>query len=194
VTESAIRDAVIAMLLDVRPEDEVRIQMFYLSFQPVLDAILDASTVVDQPLRLLLDANKDSFNREKDGTPNRQVARYLLRESAARGGKLAIRWYTTHGEQNHAKTLSVTGARDGRCRLTTGSANWTGRNLDGVNMESNLVIENAPRVNADFNALFDRFWSNADGLRYSQRYEDFAEAASDAKWRRGEKPWYLSTF
>ena len=60
----------------------------------VLDAILAASRRVDQPIRLLLDANKDSFNKEKDGTPNRQVARYLLREAAATGGKVDRGWGT----------------------------------------------------------------------------------------------------
>ncbi|MCE9615530.1 MAG: hypothetical protein K8T26_14760 [Lentisphaerae bacterium] len=194
VTESAIRDAVISLLNGVEPADEVRIQMFYLSFQPVLDALLAASRRVDLPIRLLLDANKDSFNREKDGTPNRQVARYLLREAQATGGKLEIRWYATHGEQNHVKTMSIRNRLTGRTRFTTGSANWTGRNLDGVNMESNLVAEDAPPINAGFDTLFDRFWTNADGVEYSLDYEVFREAASDAKWRRGEKPWYLSSF
>lgn len=194
VTEAAIRDAVIELLNGVEAADEVRIQMFYLSFQPVLDALLAASRRVEQPVRLLLDANKDSFNREKDGTPNRQVARYLLREAAASGGQVEIRWYATHGEQNHAKTMSIRNRLTSRTRFTTGSANWTGRNLDGVNMESNLVIEDAPHVNAAFDALFDRFWTNSDGLEYSLAYEVFRDAAPDANWRRGEKPWYLSSF
>lgn len=194
VTESAIRDAIIAMLEDVHPNDEIRIQMFYLSFQPVLDALLEASRVVKTPIRLLLDANKDSFNKEKDGTPNRQVARYLLREARRLDGLIEIRWYATHGEQNHAKSMSITNPHLDRHLFTTGSANWTGRNLDGVNMEVNLVVRNAPAVNADFNALFDRFWTNADQLEYSLPYEAFNDIAPDFHWRRGEKPWYLGTF
>lgn len=194
VTESAIRDAIVALLAEAHPDDEIRIQMFYLSFQPVLDALLEASRVVKQPIRLLLDANQDSFNRERDGTPNRQVARYLLREARRLDGLIEIRWYATHGEQNHAKTMSISNPRLARAWFTTGSANWTGRNLDGVNMEANLVLRDAYRVNAEFDALFDRFWTNGDGRLYSRPYEDFAEAAADTKWRRGEKPWYFSTF
>lgn len=194
VTESAIRDGVLELLSEVQPEDEVRIQMFYLSFQPVLDGLLEASRVVKQPIRILLDANKDSFNKVKDGTPNRQVAAYLLREARRLDGLIDIRWYSTHGEQNHAKAMSLTSTRTGRCRFTTGSANWTGRNLDGVNMEANVIVENAPAVNRNFNALFDRFWTNSDSNEYSLAYETFREAAPDAKWRRGEKPWYLNTF
>jgi hypothetical protein len=194
VTEAGIRDAVLDLLNGVGADDEVRIQMFYLSYQPVLDALLAASRRVEQPVRLLLDANKDSFNKVKDGTPNRQVARYLRTQAEATGGRIEIRWYSTHGEQNHAKTMSIRNRRTGHTRFTTGSANWTGRNLDGVNMESNLVLSDAPHVNAAFDAHFDQFWTNADGVEYSLPYEAFQDAAPDAKWRRGEKPWHLNTF
>lgn len=194
VTEEEIPRSVIELLGAVQPSDEVRIQMFYLSFQPVLDAILRASTVVDRPVRILLDANKDSFNKEKDGTPNRQVARYLLRKARARKGRIEIRWYSTHGEQNHAKTMSITAPAADKHVLTTGSCNWTGRNMDGVNMESNVVVDGSPKVAAAFNNLFDMFWTNADGVEYSLDYEAFKDAAPDARWRRGEKPYYWNTF
>ena len=194
VTESRIPEAIIERLHAVRPGDEIRIQMFYLSFQPVLDAVLHATTITENPVRILLDANKDSFNKVKDGTPNRQVARYLLREARKAGGNLEVRWYSTHGEQNHAKTMSITNARTGAYFLTTGSCNWTGRNMDGVNMESNIIVDGAPRVNRAFDDLFDLFWTNRDGNEYSLDYEVYQDAASDVRWRRGEKPYYLSTF
>ncbi len=195
VSEKFLPEKIIALINDARPSDKIRIQMFYLSFRPVLDAILNASEVVDQPIRILLDANKDSFNREKDGTPNRQVARFLLNQAAARGGKIEIRWYSTHGEQNHAKTMSITNADRNHYILTTGSCNWTGRNMDGVNMESNLVLRGAQKANGSFNQLFDLFWSNSDGNEYSLPYEAFRDQTrGDWKWRLGEKPFYYSTF
>jgi len=194
ITEREIPRAIIDMLDAVRAQDEVRIQMFYLSYQPVLDAILRASRVTDRPVRLLLDANKDSFNRVKDGTPNRQVARYLLEAAAASGGRIEVRWYSTHGEQNHTKTISITSDDGTKNVLSTGSCNWTGRNLAGVNMEANVVVEGAPEVNAKFNRLFDRFWSNADGNEYSLPYEAFDATAGAFKWRLGERPFYWSGF
>lgn len=195
LTESAIPELVTGWLNGVETGDAVRLQMFYLSFEPVVDALVEASTRTDVPLRLLLDANKDSFNREKDGTPNRQVARHLLAEAARRGGRIEIRWYSTHGEQNHAKTLSIVNPRTGKRLLTTGSCNWTGRNMDGVNMEANIAVDGAEGVTADFNALFDRFWTNADGNEYSLPYDALSdETAPDRKWRLGEKPFYYSRF
>ena len=195
VTEGEIVRAVIELLWQAEEGDEIRIQMFYLSFQPVLDALLDAAVRTQRPVRLLLDANKDSFNMEKDGTPNRQVARYLLREAAARGATVLVRWYSTHGEQNHAKTMSIINPVRGKFVLTTGSCNWTGRNMDGINMEANVVVDGSRRVVGQFNRLFDLFWTNGDGSEYSVDYEAFErDTASDLKWRMGEKPFYYSTF
>jgi hypothetical protein len=195
VSESEIPAAIIRALDAARADDEVRIQMFYLSYRPVLDAILRASRIVRSPIRILLDANKDSFNREKDGTPNRQVARFLLREAERGKGRIAIRWYATHGEQNHAKVLSISDPAGTRSYITTGSCNWTGRNMAGVNMESNLELRGARAANAAFDTMFDLFWSNADGAEYSLDYEVFSgQTAGDLKWKLGEKPYYYSTF
>jgi hypothetical protein len=194
VTENKIPKAVIRMLEGVEEGDEIRIQMFYLSFQPVLDAILSAAAKTEKPARLLLDVNKDTFSntRVKDGTPNRQVARYLLREA---GDRIEVRWYSTHGEQNHTKIMSITNPGKKRYLITTGSCNWTGRNMDGVNMEANVVVDGAPELNDTFNEYFDLFWSNADGNEYSVGYEAFRDkTAPDKKWRRGEKPRYWGTF
>ena len=137
--------------------------MFYLSYQPVLDAIVRAAEVTEAPVRLLLDANKDSFNKEKDGTPNRQAARWLLNQARDRKARLEVRWYSTHGEQNHAKTMSISNPATRKYQITTGSCNWTGRNMAGVNMESNVLLDGAVKPVEDFNVLFDLFWSNSDG-------------------------------
>ncbi len=195
VTEAEIRKAVLSALARTEPGDAIRIQMFYLSYQPVIDAILAACDQTGQPVRLLLDANKDSFNMEKDGTPNRQVARFLLSGAERRGASLSIRWYATHGEQNHAKVMSITNPRTGRYFLTTGSCNWTGRNIDGINMEANLVLDDAPDSVEAFNRRFDLLWTNADGCEYSLPYEAFRDqTAGDWKWRLGEAPFYYGAF
>ncbi len=194
VSEKEIPRSTIQMLEAVSPGDEVRIQMFYLSYEPVLEAILKASTVVDKPIRLLLDANKDSFNREKDGTPNRQVAKRLLEDAKKDGGKIEVRWYSTHGEQNHAKIMSISNPDTGKFQVTTGSCNWTGRNMAGVNMEANLFVRGAKKANEKFDRQFDLFWSNSDGMEYSLDYNAFSKAKGNWKWRLGEKPFYYSNF
>ena len=166
VTESKIKDVIIEVLGDVEPGDEVRLQMFYLSDVDVVEAIVKAAArLQDKPLRLILDPNRDAFGREKDGTPNRQVAEYLF---GTTGGELnpsnlAIRWYNTQGEQNHAKILSVTNAKRNKYVVLTGSANWTGKNIGGANMESNLLVRGSAELTTSFNELFDAFWSNRDG-------------------------------
>ncbi len=190
VSESEIPDAIREMLEQVEEDDEVRIQMFYLSYKPILKAILKAAEKTKKPVRLLLDANKDSFNKEKDGTPNRQVAKYLLEESK----NIEVRWYSTHGEQNHAKIMSIVNPAKGKYDLTTGSCNWTGRNMDGVNMEANVLISGSRKLCNQFNNFFDLFWSNDDGNEYSIDYKYYSEGASGWKWKRGEKPFYWSTF
>jgi len=190
VTEREIEHAVIDMLHHVQEGDEIRIQMFYLSFQPVIDAIIEASRKTSKPVHLLLDANKDSFNKEKDGTPNRQVAHYLMKQSS----NIKVRWYSTHGEQNHAKIMTITNASGNKYDLTTGSGNWTGRNLNGVNMEANIMVSGSAKVCRRFNELFDLFWTNGDGNEYSLDYDAIGDIASDLKWKLGEKPFYWSTF
>jgi hypothetical protein len=193
VSEAQIARAIIAMLDAAQPDDEIRIQMFYLSYQPVLDAIVRTAKRVDRPIRLLLDANKDSFNKEKNGTPNRQVAQWLLAQKA-KGANLEIRWYATHGEQNHAKIMSISNLRTGKRELTTGSCNWTGRNMAGVNMECNLVVEGAGKLNRQFENMFDMLWTNGGGSQYSLDYETFKDAASHWAWVFGEAPFYYSAF
>jgi hypothetical protein len=123
------------------------------------------------------------------------VARYLLNGAKERGSKIEVRWYSTHGEQNHAKIMTVTNSLTSKYFMTTGSGNWTGRNLDGVNMESNLIVDGSQKLSESFNSWFDLFWSNGDGNEYSLDYDIFGSStASDQNWKRGEKPYYLSTF
>jgi len=194
VTESKIADAVLSLLARAERGDEIRIQMFYLSYQPVIDAILAASKRTERPVRVLLDPNKDAFNAIKDGTPNRQVARHMLRAAKDDpAAKLELRWYSTHGEQNHAKIMSITNAASGKHEVITGSCNWTGKNIAGPNMEANLVVKGAPGVVAQFNAQFDAFWSNRGeaGVEYSIPYDDpryryHEQTADDASWLNGE--------
>jgi len=139
VTKGKIKDRILKMLNEIEPEDKLRIQMFYLSDLDVVKAIINAAKVTTAPIQIILDPNKDAFAKIKDGTPNRQVATHLLAKKQEMNLNLDIRWYETHGEQNHTKIMTITSPT--KQELITGSANWTGKNIANINMKSNIHIK-----------------------------------------------------
>lgn len=163
LTEEKIKHRIIEALREVNAGDQVRIQMFYLSDTLIIEEILLAAERTDQPIRILLDPNKDAFNKKKDGTPNRQVAAYMMKH-AADPSQLEIRWALTSGEQNHAKSISIYKPETGKSVLIGGSANWTRRNLGTlekpINLESDLVVEGSSRLSRLFNTEFDILFEN----------------------------------
>jgi hypothetical protein len=167
--------------------------MFYLSDLDIVQAIIDAAGRLKYPMQLILDPNKDAFNSVKDGTPNRQVAAYLMEKKQQLGLNIDIRWYETHGEQNHAKAMSITNHKTGKYEFTTGSANWTGKNLKGINLEANLAVRNSKKINSDFNRHFDLFRNNSDGMLYTIGYNEKYNCHSGYhKWLLGETFGYVS--
>jgi phosphatidylserine/phosphatidylglycerophosphate/cardiolipin synthase-like enzyme len=179
VTESAIQDALLTMLARAGAGDRVDMAMFYLSDREVIVGLKYAAER-GATLRLLLDPNKDAFGRTKNGIPNRPVA-WELREHAH------VRWCDTHGEQCHAKMVLVRygePATEGvDASLLLGSANLTRRNLDDLNLETNLLVE-APAdaaVMRDAAAYFERSWSNEPERLFSVDYDAWAESTS---WKR----------
>ncbi len=193
ITEGKIKDTIIETLRCARPNDQVRIQMFYLSEPEIIEEIIKTARRVNNPIKIILDPNKDAFNRIKDGTPNRQVAAYLMQKKKKLGLKLKIRWYDTHGEQNHAKMMSITNAKENKYQLLTGSCNWTGKNLNDINMESDIFVKGSKKLATQFNDLFDRFWTNSDGMIYTIQYEGkYQKHAGMSKWLNGEKWGYVS--
>lgn len=192
VSEVKVRDSIIKMLEGVEADDQVRIQMFYFSSFPVLQALMDAAERTNKPIRLLLDPNKDAFNTIKDGSPNRQVAAYLMEMKKKYNLNLDIKWFSTHGEQNHAKIISVTNERTGKYLVNTGSTNWTRKNLDGINMEANLLVIGSERLNQKFDSVFDMFWENRQvNVTYSLAWDDpaykYNEHAGMEKWAKPKK-------
>lgn len=193
LTESRIRKEILRLLDAAKPNDQIRIQMFYLSDIEVVDAIAETARRLSNPLRLILDPSKDAFGTIKDGTPNRQVAAYLMEKKKKENLNIQIRWYETHGEQNHAKIMSITNEKTDKYQVFTGSANWTGKNLKDINMESNVSLKGAKAICEKFNGLFDKFWTNSDGLVYTIRYEGkYQKHTGMSKWLDGEKWGYVS--
>jgi hypothetical protein len=125
-------------------------------------------------LRLLLDPNKDAFGREKGGVPNRQVAHELMSESS---GNTTVRWCYTTGEQCHSKMLMFSSGAT--TTLIQGSANLTRRNINGFNLETNLVIvgDSATRSLTEARQFFNQQWNNQESRLASVAYSEYADTS-----------------
>lgn len=177
LTESRIRDAALDMINGAEDGDRLDLLMFYLSHRAVVRALLAAQQRgVD--LRVLLDPNRDAFGREKNGIPNRQVAMEL------HAAGVPVRWCNTAGEQCHGKMLLVRG-RDGDATLLAGSANFTRRNLDNFNLETNVQVradDGAP-VLTDAMEFFDARWHNERDRIHSLAYAEYSDHSRLRYWR-----------
>ncbi len=189
LTEASILDAALAMIDAAGPGDELDMLMFYLSHRVIIDALVRAHER-GSSVRVLLDANQDAFGREKGGIPNRPVAAELERAG------LTVRWCRTAGEQCHAKLLMRRSA-DGRAELLAGSANFTRRNLDNFNLETNVQVR-APGDGdfmRDAGEFFDQRWTNTPDRHYSLPFEAHADYSALRYWRyRLMEATGLSTF
>ena len=172
LSEAAIRDALLSAIEEARAGERLDVGVFYLSHRPLIEA-LAAARERGVRVRLLLDPNKDAFGRKKNGMPNRQVA-WELHDAG-----VDIRWCATHGEQCHTKMLLRYG--DGGAErpavLIAGSANFTRRNLDNLNLETNVILTAAtdhPAI-ATARDAFQRRWSNPDGKLFSEPYEAYSD-------------------
>ncbi|MFS0725931.1 phospholipase D-like domain-containing protein [Paenibacillus sp. 1P07SE] len=170
VTEGKIKEGTLAMIAGASPGERLWLGMFYLADREVIDAIVEAAQRgVD--VRLILDPNENAFGQQKIGLPNRPVAAELL-ERVPQG--LELRWYNTTEEQYHIKTLLIEGRE--RSLLTTGSTNYTRRNLADLNLEANIEVSapNDTVVMQSAIAHFERLWHNADA-EFTLPYEAYEE-------------------
>lgn len=174
LTEGAIARALLDTTHGAAPGDTLDIAVFYLSHRGVIGALKQAHAR-GVAVRVLLDPNEDAFGRKKNGVPNRQVARELV------AAGIPVRWCDTHGEQCHSKLLLHQG-RHGTV-LIAGSANFTRRNLDNLNLETNvqLVADAAHPAIRQARQWFHTRWHNQPDRIFST---DYAHYADDALLRR----------
>jgi len=175
LTEEKIRDSLLREFDSAQAGESIDIAMFYLSDRKIVKALLRASERgVD--VRLILDANKDAFAREKSGIPNRQVAYELVKKSQ---GKIQIRWYQTSGEQFHSKMIIIKKS-DGRVIVFIGSANLTKRNIGRYNLETNVKVISLAETGFSQEVLeyYEKLWSNKD----AEYTIDFKEYGDDSKY------------
>jgi len=169
LTEKKIKDAVLQAIADAGTGDTLSLAMFYLADRAIISA-LGSAHAREVETRILLDPNKDAFGRERTGIPGRPVA-HELHELG-----IPVRWCDTHGEQCHTKML-LADYRDGTSVLIAGSANFTRRNLEDFNLETNVAI----RGNSDGAVLdeareyFDLVWANEPQRQFSADYSVYAD-------------------
>jgi phosphatidylserine/phosphatidylglycerophosphate/cardiolipin synthase-like enzyme len=176
LTESRIRDALVALINSSEAGDQLDLEVFYLSHRPTIEALVRASER-GVAVRALLDPNKDAFGRQKNGIPNRQSGWDL------HAAGVAVRWCATQGEQCHRKWIRLERA-DGSAEIIIGSANFTRRNLDDLNLETSMRVVAARQapVMRRASELFERNWRNPGADLYSLPYPEFSD---HSRWRYG---------
>ncbi|RFF32280.1 phospholipase D-like domain-containing protein [Wenzhouxiangella sediminis] len=189
LTEAAIRDAALEMIGEADEGDSLDLLMFYLSHRDIVEALV-AAEQRGATVRVLLDPNEDAFGRKKNGVPNRQVA-WELHEAG-----LPVRWCNTRGEQCHGKML-VLRPSQGEHQVLAGSANFTRRNLDNYNLETNVQIRAAANsaMMQTVAGFFEERWSNTPDRIHSLPYERYADHSRLRYWQyRLMEATGLSTF
>lgn len=179
LTESAIRDRILNMISDAKKGDHLDLAVFYLSHRTTIEALLNAVSR-GVKIRVLLDANNEAFGHQKSGIPNRQAAMELHHAG------VPVRWCNTLGEQCHSKLLMLRPAR-GAPQLLLGSANFTRRNLDDLNLETSVWLS-VPQESAIVQkavAFFDQQWRHGPDQDpvMSQPYDTWADESRFRYWR-----------
>ncbi|WP_245415764.1 phospholipase D family protein [Alteribacter populi] len=190
ITEGKIKEHLIEEIGAANEDDTIYLGAFYLSDRKIIKELLKAADR-EVDVRLILDANKDAFGREKNGVPNRPVAYELMEKS---DGKVQVRWYNTSGEQYHTKLMMIDKPEE--AVLIGGSANFTKRNLGDLNLETNVKVVGDPQDETIVNArdYFTMLWTN-DGAKYTLDYEEYKDDSRFNRWLYRFQEWSgLSTF
>ncbi|WP_199905609.1 phospholipase D-like domain-containing protein, partial [Mycobacterium tuberculosis] len=128
-----IKDSILETIDQAESNDAIKIGMFYLSDRDVIEALYHAEDR-GVSIQMILDINQDAFGNEKIGIPNRPVANELTQGNST----IDVRWYHTHGEQYHAKFFLY--ETEETVTMIGDSTNFTRRNMDDYNLETNVRI------------------------------------------------------
>lgn len=175
LTEQAIKREVLSRLAATAAGHAVDLAMFYLADRDIIQALI-AAQQRGAAVRVLLDPNRDAFGREKQGVPARPVAAELV------AGGVDVRWCDTHGEQCHFKVLIV--RQPGRVHAVLGSANFTRRNLDNYNLETDVAVH-LPADAALAQSLtgwFNGLWNPPTEREFSVPYAVYADERNHLRW------------
>lgn len=174
LTEGKIQQEMLHAIHETDDSSRIQMGVFYIADRQIVKALKEAAARGAQ-IQLLLDPNKDAFGLEKNGIPNRQVAAELIQEQA-----IDVRFYETNGEQYHSKFLFIENAQE--AQMIGGSANFTRRNIQDYNLESNISIT-MPVNHAlaqSIRTYYERIWTNEEG-QYSVA---FAQYEDPSLWKK----------
>ncbi|KUO53447.1 MAG: phospholipase [Desulfitibacter sp. BRH_c19] len=160
LTEGKIKQHLLKDIRETEATNKINIGAFYLSDRDVVKELIKASERKVE-IKIILDANKDAFGREKNGIPNRPVAHELKKNT---NNAIKIKWYNTNGEQYHTKLVMI--EKNTETILLGGSANLTKRNIADFNLETNIKVIGSPdsEIMQQASNYFQRLWSNEDGI------------------------------
>lgn len=175
VTERAVERSLLRIIDEAQAGDGLDMAAFYLSDRHVVRALQDA-TARGVQTRVLLDPNKDAFGREKNGVPNRPVAREL------HNADVSVRWCNTQGEQCHSKWL-LHRSSEGNATMLLGSTNFTRRNMHNLNLETSVVVRGSLEADPlqQGQRWFEDQWHNRNGRQFSVDYATYGE---ESLWQR----------
>lgn len=158
ISEGEIYKALKTAICQARKGDSIDLAIFYISDFSILKELGRASDR-GVNVRIIGDLNKDAFGIKKNGAPNRPA----LSELKENHPNIEIKFYKTSGEQFHSKMAYVNYQHQDP-RAILGSANFTRRNLENFNLETDveLVMEEGSQINRDIKSYFHRIWSNED--------------------------------
>ena len=170
ISEGKIFDEIYKNIRETKKGDEISLGMFYLSEFRILKALGEAAER-GVHVKIIADLNKDAFGLEKNGSPNRPALSELKEDYP----DINIRWYQTSGEQFHTKFIYFK-FKDKNPLAILGSANYTRRNLDNYNLETNLALEmeKSSEIPREMEKYFERLWNNEGGdytLPLEEHYE-----------------------
>ncbi|PCJ90977.1 MAG: phospholipase [Hyphomicrobiales bacterium] len=168
LTESKVRDSLIAEIGTLEAGDELDLAMFLVSHRRVMGALVKASER-GVAIRVLLDPNEASMGIKLSGLPNKPTAAELKEHG------VDVRWCLPHGGQCHSKIL-ISRRASGRTWMSLGSTNLTRRSVNDFNLETNIVLygPSKARVFVDANNWFQMQWANEKQRVFSTEYEKHA--------------------
>lgn len=169
LTEKKILKRILKEIKASQKEDVIWVGMFYIANRDVIDALHDA-TNRGVKVNLILDSNQAAFGNKKAGLPNLPVASELIKDPG-----INIRWYASEEDQYHTKLLYIKKPSEGI--VIGGSANYTTRNLDDLNLENNIAIkaDADEEIIKEVDQYFDRLWHNKQGT-FTSNYESQEDA------------------
>ncbi|MFS0783921.1 phospholipase D family protein [Bacillus sp. 1P06AnD] len=177
LTERKVKKHAVSDIHSTKKGDSIWIAMFYLAERDII-AELKAAAERGVQIKLILDPNKNAFGSKKIGMPNLPVASELHNLGK---NKISIRWYKTQNEQFHSKLLYI--RKDQKSIVNGGSSNYTRRNLDNYNLESNMrfIADNDTPFVQQVDRYFQTLWEN-DGGTYTVGYDYYQDTIPVIKY------------